>query len=100
MKLEDVGVWISPSGEVIDVYGSDYLTHDGWAMAHGRSSEDMIANGWVSVSQGEYFNFRGDAMDRVRAFVRARPKLYGGRQITISQGEQDRELNVEELLDD
>lgn len=86
MRLDEIGVWIKQDGTVIDVYGSEYLTHAGWAMAHGSTIEDVIRKGFIRVSMGDTFHFlriNDSVLGRIRKFIGDRMEAYEGRTVTI-----------------
>jgi len=98
--LSDIGVWLSPTGQAIEVYCSEHLTHEGWALAHGTTTKELLEDGWVSVSQGEYFQFRGEEpLRRIREFVRRRLPLYRGARVSLDDDVHERGIMVADLLE-
>jgi hypothetical protein len=102
--LSSIGVWISPDGQVFDVYGAksaECTTHQGWALAHGMTTEEMLEDCWISVSQGEYFRFQGqeEPLRRIRDFVRKRLPIYRGAKVSLDDDVHEREVMVADLLD-
>jgi len=104
--LEDVGFWISPTGESVDVY-HPMSTHEQIAknilgdQDEERPIKKLLLQGWVRVSMGTLFNakhFRHEQKELVKEFIRKNLYLYKDATIELQSFKQTILVPAQEFL--
>lgn len=109
MELQDMGLWLSPDGEVIDVYQSPEKTHEGVAdkllggtrLGFKNCTSILLQRGWIRISMGtvfNVFNLRRKERNLIRQFLAERQDLYQGVVIELQEDKKTRMLPVEYFL--
>lgn len=106
-SLEDIGVWISPQGEIHPVYPdktheqvAQEIVHDPNAF---EAMEHLVRLGWIRVSMGTLFHvhtFAGGRMDIVKKFITDRRPLYKDTAVELQDHRSTKLVPVDDLLKD
>jgi hypothetical protein len=106
--LEDIGYWISPEGQMVDVY-NPMSTHEQVAkdllgdQAEDRPINKLVRKGWVRVSMGTLFHakrFNGVQKELVKSFIRNNYQLYEDGTIELQSQDETVLVPVKEFLEE